>query len=177
MKHHTTFPLEFYPTALTIGTFDGLHRGHRALLERLLSFGGTTTVLTFANHPLSFLRPHLPPPKPLLSLEEKLQRFEEMGIDHVVVLPFDATLANMDYHILLAHFALTHLLLGEGSVFGKHREGTKENLARLSLVRAFHLEYFPMLLWEGAPISSQRIRDALAKGDTKIATSLLGRPI
>jgi riboflavin kinase/FMN adenylyltransferase len=174
MKRYTAIPSDLPPTALTIGTFDGVHLGHRALLKHLLSLSSHTTVLTFSNHPLDVLNPSKAP-QLLTPLPLKLELLEKCGIHAVIAIPFTQAFASLTYDALLAHFSLTHLLLGAGSVFGRNREGTPANLLRLAQARGFILEYIQKTTWESQPISSQRIRSALAIGDRETAERLLGQ--
>ncbi len=176
MKHYTTIPFDLPPTALTIGTFDGIHLGHQALLQRLRECASHTTVLTFTNHPLEILRAG-PPPQLLLSLPEKLALLETLGIDSVIAIPFTLEIANLSYQEFLKPFHLTHLLLGTGDAFGKNREGNLANLTRLAAEKKFALISVDKIALDGQPISSRRIRAALAANDLELASRLLGRPL
>ncbi|MBU6382859.1 MAG: FAD synthetase family protein [Verrucomicrobia bacterium] len=158
-------------TALTIGFFDGVHLGHQALLRRLRELPHAT-ILTFSNHPQGLIRP--PAPELLISYEERLKQLREYA-DQVLVVPFTAEFAQMRFDELLDHFDLSHIILGEGSVFGKDRGGTMEAVRLYGLERKIAVEYIPKVLFEGAPISSSRIRKALGEGNTILAEQLLGK--
>jgi len=153
--------------ALTIGSFDGVHRGHQALLTKLKSYGIATGVLTFPTHPLQTLRP--PAPTPITSLPEKLQLLEKFGIDCVIVLPFPEIM-NIPYDEFLNLFPLSHLLLGEGSAFGKNREGTQTNVEAWGKKHHVHVEYMKKI----ENISSSQIRAAIKVGNLALAETLLG---
>lgn len=176
MKIYTSIPSDLPPTALTIGTFDGVHLGHRTLLKRLRECGSHSTVLTFTNHPLEILSPpHVP--VLLTSLPEKLSLLEECGVDTVIAIPFTQELAALSYEAFIAQFRLTHLILGAGDAFGKNREGSPANLIRLSKEKGFSVEFLDKVLLDGQPISSRRIRAALSSNDFETAARLLGRPL
>ena len=157
-------------TALTIGFFDGVHVGHQALLKVLRS-KPHATILTFSNHPQSLFHP--PAPDLLISYEERIERLQEYA-DVVMVLPFTAELANTTYIELLNRFDLSHLILGEGSIFGNNRKGNEENVRRYGKEKGIQIEYIPKVLFEGEPISSSRIRKAIGEGQTSLANQLLG---
>ena len=176
MKIYTAIPSEPSPTALAVGTFDGVHLGHLALLKRLREVSPHCTVLTFSNHPFEILRPGKAP-SPIIPLAEKLSLFEQCGIDAAIAIPFTQEIASLSYEAFLKPFSLTHLLLGSGDAFGKGREGNLENLLCLSEERGFKLSYVDKVLLDGQPISSRRIRTALAANDLELASRLLGRPI
>ncbi|MBX7067667.1 MAG: FAD synthetase family protein [Parachlamydiales bacterium] len=160
-------------TALTIGFFDGVHLGHQALLKRLRSFPHAT-ILTFSNHPQSIIRP--PAPELLIPYETRVELLREFA-DQVIVLPFTDEFAATRYEELLDQFDLSHIILGEGSVFGKNREGNEENVRKYGAQNGITVEYFPKIVFEGEPISSSRIRKALADGKTTLAEQLLGRQL
>lgn len=158
-------------TALTLGFFDGVHLGHQALLKKLRAHPHTT-ILTFSNHPQSLLKP--PAPELLIPYEERIALLREYA-DELIVLPFTHALAQTSYEDLLGQFSLSHLLLGEGAVFGNKREGNEPNVRRYAQQKGFTVEYFPKILFEGEPISSSRIRQALRFGKLTLAQQLLGR--
>lgn len=173
MKIYTSLPTDLPPTGLSIGTFDGVHLGHRALFKRLLAIAPVATVLTFSNHPLEILKPNEAPPL-LTPLPQKLRLLEACGLDAVIAIPFTAEFAFLTYADLLARFPLTHLILGEGDAFGKNREGDQAHLLRLALERKFCVEYLPKITIDGDVVSSRRIRALLASGDPEAASRLLG---
>jgi riboflavin kinase/FMN adenylyltransferase len=150
--------------AFTIGTFDGVHRGHQLLFKQLPK---PAAVLTFPTHPLAYLRPPAPPP--ILSLERKLELFESFGIDTVFLIEFPK-LAHLTYDQLLTQLPLSHLILGQGSIFGKNRGGTEANVRLWGMKHNIHVGYIELL--EG--VSSSRIREAIRSGNFNQAQQLLG---
>jgi riboflavin kinase/FMN adenylyltransferase len=158
-------------TALTIGFFDGVHLGHRALLEALRK-QPHVTILTFSNHPKEIFHPPAPPL--LIPFTEKIALLQKYA-DHLMVLPFTKEFAQTSFEQLLSQFNLSHLLLGEGAVFGKNREGNEINVRLFAKREGFTVEYLPKRLFEGNPISSSRIREALERGDQQLANQLLGK--
>lgn len=160
-------------TALTIGFFDGVHLGHQKLLKRLREHAHAT-ILTFSTHPQAVIKPPAPPI--LIPLEEKMALLKPYA-DEVIVLPFTPEFAATPYDKLLSQFDPTHLILGAGSVFGKNREGNEVNVRKYGESRGIVVEYIPKVLFCNEPISSSRIRQALAAGDQTLAQQLLGRKL
>lgn len=173
MKIYSEIPKNLPPLALTIGTFDGVHLGHQALLKALKAKEAPAAVLTFSTHPLEVLRP--PAPLWICSLDERLKFFEECGIDIAIAIPFSSALAATPYDAFLAQFPLRYLLLGEGDTLGKNRQGNREALTAYAEKNSFAFEYYPKLWLEGQIISSTRIRAAIASNDLSLASRLLGR--
>jgi riboflavin kinase/FMN adenylyltransferase len=147
------FGLDGYPEGpvrpvVTIGSFDGIHRGHQALLERVCvrarQRDGTSVLLTFEPHPQHVIAPESAPR--LLTLrEEKLTLLEKSGLDRVVVLPFDRTLSEMEaedfvHRILIGRMGVEMLVLGHDHAFGRGRRGRPEMLRQLAPVAGFDLE-------------------------------------
>lgn len=160
-------------TALTIGFFDGVHLGHQTLLKKLREHPHTT-ILTFSNHPQSLFHP--PGPEPIIPLEEKLALLQPYA-DELVVKAFDRAFANTPYSTLLSQYNLSHIILGQGSVFGKDRQGDEANVRAYAKALHIQVEYLPKLTLYGEPISSSRIRQALAAGNLTLAQQLLGRKL
>lgn len=174
MKLYLSFPKNLPRTALTIGTFDGVHLGHQSIFKRMQKLSPHTTVLTFLNHPCALLKPPAPPL--LTHFPLKLSLLASFGIDAIIALPFTSEFASLTYDALLQNFDLSHLVLGADSAFGKHREGTPSNIQRYAKGRSFTVEYLPKFSLDNIPISSSRIRKAIISGDLALATRLLGRP-
>lgn len=180
LGQHTRSP---YPV-LTIGNFDGQHRGHQALLRTVVrtaaEAGGTPMVLTFDPHPLTVLKPGidlllLTPP------EEKLARFQAAGIEEVLVLTFDATLAALTpeefvRRVIEEGIGVKELFVGQHFAFGKGREGHMEDLLRLSGRAGFRVHAVAPVLVDGDVVSSTRIRRLVQAGELRAAARCLGRP-
>lgn len=169
--------------ALTIGSYDGLHLGHQAVLEHLVKTakrsGLKSAVLTFSNHPSTVLRPTNPTPL-ICSQEHKLKLFEKASIDMVILLPFTKEFSQQtaDQFLRKVSHAVPFetLILGSDAHIGKNREGDQTVVTELAEHLGFSVEYFPDLLTDGRRISSNLIREALRQGDLKHAEDLLGRP-
>lgn len=168
---------------LTIGSFDGLHRGHQAILHNVVhrakSLGGKAAVLTMRPHPREFFSPEHAP-NLLTSHEKKLELFETLGIDAVFVLPFDAETAAMEpgrfvSHILVAQCRAREIIVGHDFRFGKGAQGDYDFLQRVALEHGFTVSQMPALLIGGERVSSTVIRERILQGDLDEAERFLGR--
>lgn len=186
--HGDAFGLPLDPATgavVTVGTFDGMHRGHQDVLARLVTRGRETgrpsVVVTFEPHPLEIVNPAAAPPL-LTSHEEKLELFAQSGVSYVVVLPFTAALAAYEAsafvdEVLSARYAMRELLVGHDHGFGRGRMGDIEVLRGLGASRGFGVTVLaPVDSADGHHISSTAIRRAVAGGDLVRAASMLGRP-
>ena len=171
------------PSAVTIGNFDGLHLGHQALLARLRSTAASrrlrTTVLTFEPHPREFFTPEQAPTR-LTSLREKCELLGEMGIDHLHVLHFDATLAAMSADdfvegVLVDGLQARHVLIGDDFRYGTRRAGDLAHLQAAGERLGFDATQMETVLHGVQRASSTAVRAALAAGDMAGARDLLGR--
>jgi riboflavin kinase / FMN adenylyltransferase len=171
-------------SAVTVGTFDGLHRGHWSVLKRLRRVargaGRRSVLVTFHPHPLQVLNPEAAP-RLLTVPAEKKEILAEAGLDYVVFVPFTPTLAAYEPErfvdeLLVGRFGMRHLVVGYDHGFGRGRSGTAESLRELGVARGFPVEVVPPSLLGEAPISSSGIRRALQRGDTLAAARALGRP-
>lgn len=171
-------------TVCTIGTFDGVHRGHQLVLQRLAerarSRGLPAVLVTFEPHPLEVVNPAAAPP--LLTLgDEKTEVLAESPLDYVVVLPFTPTLARYEApdfvdHVLIARLGVRELLIGYDHGFGRGRAGDADVLRDLGMARAFDVSVVEAVQGsDGRPISSTSIRRAIAGGDLARAADGLGR--
>ena len=178
-------PPDVHATVVTVGTFDGVHRGHRDVLDRLVArgkaLGRRTVLVTFEPHPLEVVNPAAAPLM-LTVGEEKREVLAESGIDYLAVVPFTATLARyaaQDFvmRVLRDRFSMEYLLMGYDHGFGRNREGDVEVLQALGARVGFHVEVVPPVsIGDGRPISSTSIRRAIAGGDLERAAHGLGRP-
>lgn len=169
------------PAALTMGVFDGVHRGHALLLEatRAAAGSGSSVALLFDPHPEELLRPGVQVPR-LAPLAVNLEQVEALGIDHALPLRFDEALRSLSPEAFLDALApsieLRALAMTPESAFGKGRTGTLERMRALGTQRGFSVIAVDALIVDGAPVSSSRIRAALAEGAVEVASELLGRP-
>lgn len=171
-------------TVVTVGTFDGVHRGHRdvlaALADRACTLGLDSVLITFDPHPLEVVNPAAAPP--LLTVgREKSALVAESGIGYMAVVPFTPTLrrytaAQFVDEVLRRRFHVRHLVIGYDHGLGRGREGDVEVLRLLGQARGFGVEVVEAVTAEdGRPISSTLIRRAVAGGDLERASRALGR--
>ena len=169
----------------TVGTFDGVHRGHQLVLQRLAERGkalGLPAVLvTFDPHPLEIVNPTAAPP--LLTVgDEKTEVLAESAVDYVVVVPFTPTLARYEASefvdvVLRERLQIRELLIGHDHGLGRARSGDAETLKALGASRGFAVDVVGAVEGsDGRPISSTTIRRAVAGGDLARAQDGLGRP-
>lgn len=168
---------------VTIGNFDGHHLGHRALLDQVVQTArrmeGTAMVLTFDPHPVKILAPHVDL-KFLTSPEEKLQRFEDAGIDEVVFLEFTPAFAALSpeafaQEVLYRGLHVRQIFVGQHFAFGKGRTGTVATLSSLGRQFGFSVDPVNPVLAEGGVVSSTRVRKLIQEGQVAQAARLLGR--
>ena len=176
--------------AVTIGVFDGLHLGHRDILARALararhpatppSAGGRCIVVSFDPHPDLVLAKSFRALPPLTPLPEKRERLRELGVDAFEVLPFTRELASLspeefvERH-LVGPFRPAWLVVGENFALGHRRAGDIPRLIQIGRSSGFEVDAVPMRMLDGLPVSSSRIREALAVGRVVEAGRLLGR--
>jgi len=171
------------PTVLSIGTFDGLHRGHQSLLRQLQTTAAQqqaqTAVLTFHPRPKTVLAPHLGNSDYLTTSEERIILFEQLGLDVLIVTPFTlkfAQTAAYDFmKMLTERINLVAFCAGHDFALGKNREGNLKKLAELGQEFKYKVcEAEPFLL-DGQIVSSTQIRQLLRAGNVRQAADLLGR--
>ena len=177
---HGSFKPSRGRTALTIGNFDGVHRGHRALVDRVTAKAAelqvTSCVLTFEPHPREFFAAAAAPAR-ITRLRDKLALLEAAGMQRVHVARFDArfaalTAARFVEEVLKQGLGARWLLVGRDFLFGAKRAGDFAALQG----RGFELEAIADVQFEGSRVSSSAVRDALARGDLRGAEALLGHP-
>ncbi len=173
----------FRRPVVAIGVFDGVHRGHRHVLEELRAFAdeqdAEAVVITFDTHPRALLAHEAP--KPLLSLAHRLVLLERLGVDATVVLPFDdrtrdTTFERFVNDVLVDRMRIRGLLFGYNTNFGKDGLGTAKTVRPLADRLGFLVRQAPPIAVRGEPISATRIRAAVERGDLGEAAELLGRP-
>ena len=171
-------------TVVTIGSFDGVHRGHEAVLReiaaRAQAAGRHSVLVTFDPHPLAVVNPAAAPPL-LTTGPERREILAQTGLDYAVLLRFDRELASMPPEtfvrdILVAGCGMRELVIGPDHGFGRGRQGDVELLRRLGAELGFAVDVVPALEVDGHLVSSSLVRRAVAGGDLLLASKLLGRP-
>ena len=169
------------PVYLAIGIFDGVHRGHQALIREAQAdaarTGGTAAVMTFEPHPMMFFQRGAPPLR-LSGPRHKELLLARQGVTHLAVLPFDATRAGQEAEqfvedLRAACRPLGGIVVGAGWRFGRDRAGDVDLLRRAG---GFEVDGIPAVTVDGEMISSTAIRAAVARGDMGFAEKALGRP-
>ena len=172
-----------YPV-VAIGNFDGVHLGHQALIHSMLSraqqSGLCPTVLTFFPHPVEVLKPHKKLER-LTTTSEKLELFERLGVEQVLVARFDTSLSQMTPEVFFETFLSSGLKaqslhVGFNFCFGREKSGNIETLRKLSDQNKIYLKVEEQINEDGERVSSSGIRGYLAAGDVAHAAKLLGRP-
>jgi riboflavin kinase/FMN adenylyltransferase len=169
---------------VTIGNFDGVHRGHRALIEaaaaRARDLGAPLGVVSFEPHPREVLQPEAAPPR-LTPFRVKARLLAELGVDDLFALGFTEHLRNKSpeqfvHDVLAGGLGVRHVVVGYDFRFGHRRAGDVEALASLGEEYQFGVTQVDPVAWRGEVCSSSRIRAAVAAGDVALAADLLGHP-
>lgn len=171
-------------SAVTIGVFDGVHIGHRDVIERLLEVTRreeleASILLTFDRHPLSVVRPEAMPPL-LTTLDEKLSLLESTGVDYVCVMKFSRETASIDYRsfvrdTLIERLDMGHLVVGYDFHLGSGRAGSQELLRNEGARSGFGVTIVPPVVLGGRVVSSTKIRNAIIDKNLGAAARYLGR--
>ncbi|HVL90860.1 MAG TPA: bifunctional riboflavin kinase/FAD synthetase [Actinomycetota bacterium] len=171
------------PTAVTIGVFDGVHKGHQMLIRRVVELaretGATPGVVTFDRHPLEVVAPGKEPAM-ISTVEQRAEVLGGLGIEFVLVLTFDEQLRMLEPHefvrqILVDGLGVTHVVVGSNFRFGYHHAGTVATLHDLGAFEGFGVDIFSLLGGQDA-ISSTLIRRQIAGGEVEVVAEELGRP-
>jgi riboflavin kinase/FMN adenylyltransferase len=177
-------PGDLGPTVATVGMFDGVHRGHRALLDRMAAEAAARSVpaaaVTFDRHPLAVLRPGAEPPL-LTTLDRKVELLGQAGIATVLVLEFTRELSQVPAEafaaeVLFDALAARAVVVGENFRFGHKAAGDPDLLADLGRPRGIEVVAVPLHADGDQVVSSTRVRAELAAGDVAAAAASLGRP-
>jgi len=169
---------------VTLGNFDGVHRGHQAILAHTLQVAARTRrpalCATFRPHPLKVIRPESAPPL-LTEHDEKMRRIEDLGFRHALVIPFTPAFAQIPAEAFVRDtlhrdLGASAVLVGNNFNFGRGREGNVALLRRLGRDLGIEVPETEDCLFLGSPVSSSRIRRALLSGEVELARELLGRP-
>ena len=184
LRRYTEVPEAARGAVLAIGNFDGVHRGHRAVIasaaEAAAQSGAALAVLTFEPHPRDVLQPGRPPFR-ITSLRTKARLFAGMGVDVLTVLHFTHSLAAKTAEafvaeVLVEGLGVSHTVVGFDFVFGHQRAGDTETLRRAAADHGFGVSVVEAAGHAGAPFASSRIRDHLVAGQMREASDILGRP-
>jgi riboflavin kinase/FMN adenylyltransferase len=184
LAHLAAVPPYASPLHLAVGMFDGVHRGHQAVISRAVeaarASGGTAGVLTFWPHPSVVLRP-ASPTRVMQDPAAKAEVLRQLGVNLILSEPFSAGIADVEAGDFVAWLrarlpGLAGLYVGENFRFGRGRRGEVALLAQTGRAAGITVVVAPPVLWDGAPVSSTRIRALLAAGEMAAVASLLGRP-
>src|ERR1700712_3947772 len=179
---------EFVPVknaVVTIGTFDGVHIGHRKIISRIKELadeiGGEMVILTFFPHPRMILHPEDESIKLITTITEKAQLMEALGVDHLIITPFSRDFSNQTAEgyirdVLVNKIGTKKIVIGYDHRFGKDRQGGLEDLLKLGPVYGFDVVEIPEQDINEVAISSTRIRNALLSNQIDLANSFLGYP-
>lgn len=170
---------------VTIGTFDGVHIGHRKIISRLVedarNMQGESVILTFFPHPRMILHPEDETLKLINTIAEKTELIEQLGVDHLIITPFTRDFSNLspaDYirQILIDKIGTCKIIIGYDHRFGKDRAGDFRLLQQHAPLYRYEIEEIPEQDIHDVAVSSTKVREALLKGDVKTAADFLGYP-
>ncbi len=170
---------------VTIGTFDGVHLGHRKIIKRIKELadevGGESVILTFFPHPRMILHPEDQNIKLITTIHEKAELLEELGVDHLIITPFSRDFSNQlakEYirDILVKKIGTKKIVIGYDHRFGKDRTGGLTDLQQLSAEYRYEVIEIPEQDIHDVAVSSTRIREALLAGNIELANEFLGYP-
>lgn len=170
---------------VTIGTFDGVHVGHRKIIAQIKELaqasGGETVILTFFPHPRMILNPEDESIKLISTINEKAELLEQLGVDHLIITPFSRDFSNQtpgDYirDVLVNKIGTRKIVIGYDHHFGKDRKGGLSDLLKLSTVFGYEVIEIPEQDINDVAVSSTRIREALKEGNFELANACLGYP-
>jgi len=172
------------PAVVTIGNFDGLHQGHRLILDGVLQrsreIGGQSVLVTFDPHPLKVIHPRSAPPL-LMTVEQKARLLSRLGFDLLLVIPFSPEMAvrtagQFVERVLVRSLGAVEVHVGSKFHFGHRKEGNHTFLEEMGRVHGFTAVGVREVEVGGAVVSSTRIRSALVRGEVELAGELLGYP-
>lgn len=169
--------IEFKKATVALGTFDGLHVGHIALINAAKKHNGDTIAFTFDTLPVDLFQSHHRPMQ-LFTMNEKIEAFSKIGIDYLCFTRFDKSFAGMDKldfeKLLAAYFSPVSVIAGYNYTYGYHAKGTADLLQKDSALLGYKVEVIPEVLLEGIAVSSTKIRECLWAGQVETAAKLLG---
>jgi riboflavin kinase/FMN adenylyltransferase len=173
----------FKDPVLTLGTFDGVHIGHQAIIANLVAEAGAmgkeSVLFTFHPHPRMVIYPDSHSVRLIDSVEEKLEKLEALGLDTVILFPFTkefSRLSAMEFvrDILVQKIGISEMRVGYDHHFGKNREGSFAELVELGELYGFQVEEIKAIQYGDVSVSSTKIRNAILEGDVKLAADYLG---
>jgi len=173
----------FRNAVITIGTFDGVHAGHRKVIEQLKNeaniIHGETVIITFHPHPRKVISSTILGIRLINTLEEKIELLEQAGIDHLVVVPFTDSFANQPASEYIKNFLIDRfhphtIIIGYDHRFGKDRKGDYLLLEEMAPAYNYQLKEIPRQMIDEISVSSTKIREALLQGKIEVADKLLG---
>ncbi len=177
-------PADFGPCAITIGNFDGVHRGHQEILRQVVEIargeGWRSAAVTFHPHPTKLVAPERAP-RLLTTPEQRARLIEQRGIDEILILPFDSGIAHLapeDFvrEILVDKLKTRAVLVGDNFRFGYRAAGNVDTLEELGGKYSFETDVVAPITWRKRIISSSAIRTAIVEGHVSLACRMLGRP-
>lgn len=183
--HHINDFQRLNNAVVTIGTFDGVHQGHRQIIARLKELarqtGGETVILTFFPHPRMIIHPEDQDLKLITTIHERAALLEQLGVDHLIITPFSRDFSNQTAEayirdILVNKIGTRQIIIGYDHRFGKDRLGGLSDLQRAAPVYGFEVIEIPKQDIDHVAVSSTRIREALLKADIEQANTFLGYP-
>ena len=184
LTHEQPMPESLRGAIVALGNFDGFHLGHQAVVNRAITLGfherRPVIVATFDPHPVRFFKPDVPPFR-LTSLDQRERLFAHAGADGMLVFNFGKALATTSAEdfvaeVLAKQLGVAGVVTGTDFTFGRGRKGNADTLRELGRENGIEVESVAAVMLDGEPVSSSRIREALAAGDTATATHLLTRP-
>ncbi len=183
--HHIDEFVNTGKAVVTIGTFDGVHLGHKKIINRLVetaaSLEAESVILTFFPHPRMILHPEDESLKLISTIDEKINLLTDLGVDHLIITPFTRDFSNLlpeDYikDVLVGKIGMKRMIIGYDHRFGKDRKGGLDLLMQYSDVYGYRVEEIPQEEIDSITISSTKIRKALLDGNVGLASTFLGYP-
>ena len=169
--------IKFKNVSVALGTFDGLHVGHMALISALKEYGGDSVVFTFDSLPSDLLLDDQKPMR-LFTLGEKKDAFKNAGIDYLCITAFDRKFANIDKDdfasLILKVFSPVNIVAGYNYTYGKHAMGNVDTLSETGKKYGCNINIIPPVIFDGEPVSATRIRECIEAGSIVKANALLG---
>lgn len=184
IRHIESHPRRFVAPVVTLGNFDGVHRGHQAILERVVAAararGDEAVAISFHPHPLAVLKPERAPGV-LTPLREKVRWIAATGVDVLVLRHFTRAFASLEPETFVERFLVdrlhaSRLVVGHSVSFGRNRRGDATLLTELGRRHGFDLEVVGPVRADGHEVSSSLVRRSITEGNLRLATALLGRP-